>query len=378
VASIHIDNLSKAYGNLVVLQDFSLQIADGEFIVLVGPSGCGKSTTLRILAGLEEASGGEITIDGRDVTNLAPGKRDIAMVFQSYALYPHLTVRRNMGFGLRMRGLPTAEINRRVEEVARTLAIEHLLDRWPKALSGGQRQRVALGRAIVREPQAFLMDEPLSNLDTKLRVRMRAEIIALHRRLGVTTVYVTHDQTEAMTMADRIVIMNEGKIQQIATPERMFAEPANVFVAGFIGSPSMNFLEASVAPDGTASLSLFGQPVPLPHAGLGSQLSSGRVIVGIRPEHIRAGEGRVAFDAPVRLVESLGDEKYVYVEVPPENRTGLTVEEGEGAEDVRSDTLIARLVGSVRMPSDGTIRLSFDPANLHLFDSKTLESIRVR
>ncbi len=233
MAEIVIDRVRKSYGPLTVLKDFSLHVADGEFVVLVGPSGCGKSTMLKILAGLEEATSGTIRIGGREVTDLAPGDRDIAMVFQNYALYPHLTVAANMGFGLKMRGTPAAEITRRVQEAARILDVEHLLERRPRQLSGGQRQRVALGRAIVREPQAFLMDEPLSNLDAKLRVHMRAEIGALHQRLGVTTIYVTHDQIEAMTMANRIVIMRDGEIQQIADPETMFEQPANLFVAGF-------------------------------------------------------------------------------------------------------------------------------------------------
>ncbi|MGI9502747.1 MAG: ABC transporter ATP-binding protein, partial [Geminicoccaceae bacterium] len=222
MASITIENVHKNYGDLNVLKPFSLQIEDGEFVVLVGPSGCGKSTMLKILAGLEPASGGQIFLGDRDVTDLAPGDRDIAMVFQNYALYPHLTVRQNIGFGLKMRRMGGAEIDQRVDAAARTLGVSHLLDRKPRALSGGQRQRVALGRAIVREPQAFLMDEPLSNLDAKLRVHMRAEISALHKRIGVTTVYVTHDQIEAMTMADRVVLMREGVIQQIADPDTLF------------------------------------------------------------------------------------------------------------------------------------------------------------
>ena len=225
MARISIDNVHKNYGDLEVLKPFSLEIEDGEFVVLVGPSGCGKSTVLKILAGLEPASGGQIFLGDRDVTDLAPGDRDIAMVFQNYALYPHLTVRQNIGFGLKMRCMSKAEISERVEAAAKTLGVSHLLDRKPRALSGGQRQRVALGRAIVREPQAFLMDEPLSNLDAKLRVHMRAEISALHKRIGVTTVYVTHDQIEAMTMADRVVLMREGVIQQIADPDTLFSRP---------------------------------------------------------------------------------------------------------------------------------------------------------
>jgi multiple sugar transport system ATP-binding protein len=368
MAGIKIEHVTKSYGNLAVLKDFSLDIADGEFVVLVGPSGCGKSTMLKILAGLEEASSGKVSIGARDVTDLAPGDRDIAMVFQNYALYPHLTVARNMGFGLKMRGTEAAEIERRVAEAAKILGIDHLLDRRPRALSGGQRQRVALGRAIVREPQAFLMDEPLSNLDAKLRVHTRAEISALHKRLGVTTVYVTHDQTEAMTMADRIVIMKDGEVQQIAHPDVMFREPANLFVAGFIGSPGMNFLRSKVAVDGAgAYLTLFGKRVPAPRA---AALAGRDVIIGIRPEHLTAGAGPVAIDVVPRLVESLGSEKYVYVDVPEANRTSEI--RGGGADDERrGDALIARLIDSNKGVVGEPLMLSFDPTRVHLFDAST-------
>ncbi|EIM26318.1 ABC transporter ATP-binding protein [Microvirga lotononidis] len=365
MAGIHIEHVTKSYGQLTVLKDFSLDIADGEFVVFVGPSGCGKSTMLKILAGLEEATTGTIRIGGRDVTDLAPGDRDIAMVFQNYALYPHLTVRKNMGFGLKMRGTAPAEIDRRVTETAKILGVEHLLDRRPKALSGGQRQRVALGRAIVREPQAFLMDEPLSNLDAKLRVHTRAEISALHKRLGVTTIYVTHDQIEAMTMADRIVIMRDGVIQQIASPDTMFRKPENLFVAGFIGSPGMNFFKATVGSgQGGATVRLFGRDVPL-HAP--ASLSGREVVVGLRPEHIVAGQGSVTFPVTPRLVESLGSEKYVYVDVPPENR----VEVARTGDDRRADTIIARLINPEEHAGGGPLTLSFDPARLHLFDAQT-------
>ncbi|MGL4242724.1 MAG: ABC transporter ATP-binding protein [Beijerinckiaceae bacterium] len=360
MAGIIIDRIRKDYGALTVLQDFSLDIADGEFVVLVGPSGCGKSTMLKILAGLEEASAGTISIGGRNVTDLAPGDRDIAMVFQNYALYPHLTVASNMGFGLKMRGMAADAIERRVRDAARILDVEHLLERRPRQLSGGQRQRVALGRAIVREPQAFLMDEPLSNLDAKLRVHMRAEIGALHQRLGVTTIYVTHDQIEAMTMANRIVIMKDGAIQQIADPETMFATPANLFVAGFIGSPGMNFLGAE-ARSGKARL--FGQDVRLPHK------AEGPVTIGLRPEHIAAGPGAVTFSAAPSLVESLGSEKYVYVGAPEENRAPRL--DARGDDDRRGDRLIARLINSGPIRTGEPIQLSFDPGSLHLFDPKS-------
>ncbi|MBM6593654.1 ABC transporter ATP-binding protein [Microvirga pudoricolor] len=374
MAGIRIQNVTKSYGPLAVLKDFSLEIADGEFVVFVGPSGCGKSTMLKILAGLEEASSGTIHIGDRDVTDLAPGDRDIAMVFQNYALYPHLTVRKNMGFGLKMRGTPAAEIDRRVVEAARILGVDHLLDRRPRALSGGQRQRVALGRAIVREPQAFLMDEPLSNLDAKLRVHTRAEISALHKRLGVTTIYVTHDQIEAMTMADRIVIMKDGVIQQIADPDTMFRKPANLFVAGFIGSPGMNFLRSPVTShEGRAAVRLFGQAVALPAP---ASLAGRDVVIGIRPEHIAQGAGPVTVEVAPRLVESLGSEKYIYIDVPEENRTTLA-RTGGTEEERRADTIIARLMNADETSTSGSLRVSFDPSRLHLFDANTQESIQL-
>jgi multiple sugar transport system ATP-binding protein len=372
MAAIRIDNISKAYGAVEVLKDFRLEVKDGEFVVLVGPSGCGKSTMLKILAGLEQASAGEIFIGERDVTDAAPGARDLAMVFQNYALYPHLTVRRNMGFGLKMRRMDRREIDRRVEETARILAIHHLLERRPRELSGGQRQRVALGRAIVREPLAFLMDEPLSNLDAKLRVQMRAEISALHKRLGVTTIYVTHDQTEAMTMADRIVIMREGEIQQIADPDTMYGEPVNLFVAGFIGSPGMNFLSAEVtAGNGAPALKLWHRKVAVPRysQALSSYVGK-RVIAGIRPEHIGRATGSFDFSVVVHLVESLGSEKYVYFGMPPEHQVeGL--EFTQIGEEKRGDLLIARLSDAGPIATDESMELGFDPDRLHLFDAAT-------
>jgi multiple sugar transport system ATP-binding protein len=244
---IVLDQLSKTYqGGVVAVDNVSLTIADGEFLVLVGPSGCGKSTLLRMVAGLEEVTEGSISIDGRDVTDLPPRERDVAMVFQSYALYPHKTVRDNLGYGLKVRRTPKAEIDRRVSDVAKQLGLEELLGRRPAALSGGQRQRVAMGRAIVREPKAFLMDEPLSNLDAKLRVGMRAQLSALHARLRTTTIYVTHDQIEAMTLGERVAVLRDGRIQQVDTPQELYMRPANVFVAAFIGSPAMNLVEADV------------------------------------------------------------------------------------------------------------------------------------
>ncbi|MCK8782296.1 sn-glycerol-3-phosphate ABC transporter ATP-binding protein UgpC [Rhizobium sp. NTR19] len=360
MAIISIQNVYKNYGALNILKEFSLEIADGEFVVLVGPSGCGKSTMLKILAGLEPASGGKIMIGDREVTDLAPGDRDVAMVFQNYALYPHLTVAENIGFGLKMRGTAKDTIAARVTEAAKILAVEHLLHRRPKELSGGQRQRVALGRAIVREPQAFLMDEPLSNLDAKLRVHMRAEISALHQRLGVTTIYVTHDQIEAMTMADRVVIMKDGIIQQIADPDTLFRKPANLFVAGFIGSPGMNFVTAQAAGDNAVSIMGKTIPVALDPAHLKKQT----LVAGIRPEYIRLGEGPVSFEVRPTLVESLGSEQYVYFDAGAQG-----VAEKFRSEEENRKGLIARLQEASHVQVGQPVTLSIDPARLHLFDA---------
>ncbi|MEZ2128098.1 MULTISPECIES: ABC transporter ATP-binding protein [unclassified Sinorhizobium] len=372
MASISIQNVYKNYGALNVLKEFSLEIADGEFVVLVGPSGCGKSTMLKILAGLEAASGGKIVIGGREVTDLAPGDRDIAMVFQNYALYPHLTVAENIGFGLKMRKTPKDEIAGRVLDAAKILAIEHLLGRRPKELSGGQRQRVALGRAIVREPQAFLMDEPLSNLDAKLRVHMRAEISALHQRIGVTTIYVTHDQIEAMTMADRVVIMKDGSIQQIADPDTMFRKPANLFVAGFIGSPGMNFVAAEPV-DGTASIRIMGKTVPVdisPAKLAGSKAAEG-LVAGVRPEYIRLGEGPLSFEVRPTLVESLGSEQYVYFDAGEHG-----VPQRFRSEEESRKGLIARLPEASHLRAGDPVTLSIDPAQIHLFDAQSGKALR--
>src|SRR6478735_4362052 len=277
MATIEIDHVTKVFANgVVAVNDVSLSIDDGEFLVLVGPSGCGKSTLLRMVAGLEEVTEGSILIDGRDVTDLAPRHRDIAMVFQSYALYPHMTVRENLGYGLKVRRAPKQESRERVAEVAQLLGLEELLDRKPAELSGGQRQRVAMGRAIVRQPRAFLMDEPLSNLDAKLRVGMRASLAQLHARLGVTTVYVTHDQTEAMTLGQRVAVLRDGKLVQVAEPQVLYAEPRNLFVASFIGSPAMNLVEASYE-NGAICFGQYRVPVAEPPA-------QERFVLGIRPE----------------------------------------------------------------------------------------------
>jgi len=368
MANISIQNVHKNYGASTVLKEFSLEIEDGEFVVLVGPSGCGKSTILKILAGLEPASGGMIKFGDRDVTDLAPGDRDIAMVFQNYALYPHLTVAQNIGFGLKMRKMPQTEIDKRVMDAARTLAVDAYLHRRPKDLSGGQRQRVALGRAIVREPLAFMMDEPLSNLDAKLRVHMRAEIGALHKRVGVTTVYVTHDQVEAMTMADRVVIMRNGEIQQIADPDTLFQKPDNLFVAGFIGSPGMNFLATCVEQsDNGPIVDLFGKKAPVGNRNLNGVTD---LIVGIRPEHISLGKGPVSFEVRAGLIESLGSEKYVYFDGGDHK-----VNVGSETDDDNSKGLIARVAHSGRLPEGEELTLSFDPADMYLFDPKTEKAL---
>ena len=331
MAEIVLENVTKVYsGDVVALDDVSLRIEDGEFIALVGPSGCGKSTLLRALAGLEEVTSGEISIGGRDVTDLAPRHRDIAMVFQSYALYPHMNVRQNLGYGLKVRRTPKAEIRARVDEVAALLGLDELLERKPAQLSGGQRQRVAMGRAIVREPQAFLMDEPLSNLDAKLRVGMRASLAQLHQSLGVTTVYVTHDQVEAMTLGQRVAVMKDGRILQVDTPQRLYEQPRDLFVAGFIGSPAMNLLEATVDGDDV----VFGQfRVALDGARRPRALQSGRVIVGIRPESFEDAAFAPAelpeIDIEVVVLEELGSDAHVFFRVEAERLTPEVDAEGE-------------------------------------------------
>jgi multiple sugar transport system ATP-binding protein len=305
MARVTLRNVSKSFGDVEVVRGVSAEIGDGEFVVLVGPSGCGKSTLLRLIAGLEEVTGGEVEVDGAVVNDVPSKDRDIAMVFQSYALYPHMTVAENMGFSLRLRGARKDEIERRVAEAAASLDVTHLLGRYPRALSGGQRQRVAMGRAIVRSPRIFLFDEPLSNLDAKLRVQMRSELRELHQRLGVTSIYVTHDQIEAMTMADRIIVLRDGRVEQAGRPLDLFDRPANAFVAGFIGSPAMNFLPGTLEGGGLRLRdgTLLGLPAP-------ARLAPGRqVTLGIRPEHLalrQAGSG--GLPAKVRVAEPTGSE----------------------------------------------------------------------
>ena len=374
MATVSLKNIYKIYDNSVTaVSDFNLEIADKEFIVLVGPSGCGKSTTLRMVAGLEDISKGELYIDGKLVNDVEPKDRDIAMVFQSYALYPHMTVRENMAFPLKLRKVDKQEINRRVQQAAEILDIVQYLDRKPKALSGGQRQRVAIGRAIVREPKVLLMDEPLSNLDAKLRNQMRAELIKLRQRIDTTFIYVTHDQTEAMTLGDRIVIMKDGVVQQIGTPQEVFDTPNNLFVAGFIGTPQMNFFRGSLEKAGEgyqiqcmgAVLSLTPeQAARLAQKGQGS----GEVIVGVRPEHIQLqAQEENAISATVEVSELMGSEVYLHA----------VVGSGEAAQDVvmriPTTDLPAQYRGNV--PYGTQMHFTFSSQLVHLFDPATEKSL---
>ena len=374
MASLSLRNVYKRYpGGVTAVIDFNLEIKDKEFIVFVGPSGCGKSTTLRMVAGLEEISDGEIYIGDRLINDVAPKDRDIAMVFQNYALYPHMTVFDNMAFGLKLRKTPKDEIRRRVEEAARILDIEHLLERKPKALSGGQRQRVALGRAIVREPKVFLLDEPLSNLDAKLRAQMRTEISKLHQRLGTTFIYVTHDQTEAMTMASRIVVMKSGVVQQVDTPQKLYLYPANLFVAGFIGSPQMNFIDAVILKDGDKYFVEFGSEDTKTRAGVKYKLElpasknnencldayvGKEVIMGIRPEDVYNEEDLLEkfkdgiVEADVEVTELMGAETYLYMNC-----------EGQSINARVAPTNTAR-------PGD-KIKIAIETQKIHLFDKDT-------
>ncbi len=313
MASISLRHLRKTYGSTEVIHDLSIDIRDGEFVALVGPSGCGKSTLLRMVAGLEPITAGEIRLGDRLINDVAPRDRNIAMVFQNYALYPHMTVAQNLGFSLKLQGLAKAEIARRVQAVAETLGLSAVLDRTPRRLSGGQRQRVAMGRAIVRQPEAFLFDEPLSNLDAKLRVQMRTEIKALHQRLGTTTLYVTHDQVEAMTMADRIVVLKDGVVEQSGVPLELYDRPRNAFVAGFIGSPAMNFLRGRVQRDGPPSI-LTDDGLRLPLARAPEAMHGHEVLYGVRPEHFTLGEGD-ALEAGVVVVEPTGSETLIAAKV---------------------------------------------------------------
>lgn len=365
MARLELRNVVKSYGIYEAVRGVSLDIRDKEFVVFVGPSGCGKSTTLRMIAGLEHISGGEIVIDDRTVNRLGPGKRDIAMVFQNYALYPHMTVRENISFCLEQQRLSRSEIEKRIAGAAETLHITELLDRRPGQLSGGQRQRVAMGRAIVRNPKVFLFDEPLSNLDAKLRVRMRTEIKRLHQLLPTTTVYVTHDQVEAMTMADRVVVMNQGLVEQMGEPQELYRKPVSKFVAGFIGSPSMNFLPARLLADGDGLVIILDDgsrlAVPPEKAALFGHHAGKEVTFGIRPESISSRqqrEGWVPFDAPVDLVEPLGATTMVYFNV---GQSGVCASiEPEGAPKAAAN-----------------VPLSINMNQMHLFDTKTERSLAI-
>jgi multiple sugar transport system ATP-binding protein len=358
MAQVVLKDLNKKFDEVHAVRDVNLHVRDKEFIVLVGPSGCGKSTTLRMIAGLEEVTSGEIVIGDRVVNDLPPKDRDIAMVFQNYALYPHMTVYDNMAFGLRMRKFPKHEIDKRVREAAEILGIQDLLKRKPRQLSGGQRQRVAVGRAIVRHPQVFLFDEPLSNLDAKLRVQMRVELKRLHERLETTAIYVTHDQVEAMTLGDRVVVMRDGWIQQVGEPLELYSRPANRFVAGFIGSPAMNFVDVTVkdaAGDLWAETTGLRVKVPAEQRERLRPYTGRTVTLGVRPEDLHlgdSGDGDHAFDAVVEVVEPLGSEILLDVKAGPH-------------------TMVARVDPGVRVKVHEQIRLALDPARIHFFDSRT-------
>ena len=365
MANVVLDRVNKAFGDVRALNDLSLEVQDREFLVLVGPSGCGKSTALRLVAGLEEASSGDIYIGERRVTDLPPKDRDIAMVFQSYALYPHMTVFDNMAFALKLRKRPNAEIRERVQNTAAVLGLESLLERTPRQLSGGQRQRVALGRAIVREPLVFLMDEPLSNLDAKLRVQTRAELIKLHRRLKTTVIYVTHDQVEAMTMGSRIAVMRDGVLQQLDTPQVLYDRPVNTFVAGFIGSPSMNFFDGQIVRDGESLFAVANsvrlEIPPIQHDQLRNQVGR-EVIFGVRPEHIHhpferpnSAPGQRA-SLNVEVIEPLGSELLVYLASA-------------------SHEFTARMGPETPVRTGENVEAVFDTHKLHVFDRETEKAI---
>ena len=367
MASLSLTNICKKYPNgFEAVKNFNLQIEDKEFIIFVGPSGCGKSTTLRMIAGLEDISSGELKIGDRVVNDVEPKDRDIAMVFQNYALYPHMSVYDNMAFGLKLRKVPKDEIDKMVKEAAKILDLTALLDRKPKALSGGQRQRVAMGRAIVRNPQVFLMDEPLSNLDAKLRVQMRIEIAKLHQRLGTTIIYVTHDQTEAMTLGDRIVVMKDGVIQQVDTPQNLYEKPANLFVAGFMGSPQMNFLDAEVKVDGDAAcLVIGGKSIPLPPAKAKAVIDGGydgkTVTFGIRPEDVYDSQmfienAKCVFESNIKVYELLGAEVYLYF-------------------DLEEFPITARVDSRTTARPGDTVKFAFDVEKIHIFDKETEQTI---
>jgi multiple sugar transport system ATP-binding protein len=385
MAEIVLDNVSKRFSDgYEAVKDMSLDVKDGEFMILVGPSGCGKSTALRMIAGLEDITEGQLRIGERVVNDMAPRDRDIAMVFQSYALYPHMTVRENMAFPLKLAGVDDAEINQKVESAAEILDLVQHLDRKPANLSGGQRQRVAMGRAIVRDPQAFLMDEPLSNLDAKLRVQMRTEVAKIQSDLGTTTVYVTHDQTEAMTLGDRVAVMRAGVLQQVDVPGELYEHPANIFVAGFIGSPAMNFLPARIE-NQTVKLPIGDLPLP---AGVGGDAAGKTLVAGIRPESFEdaalIGDARsrgVTFRAKIDVVESLGAEKFAHFAVGGEGVESAQLEElaeDAGLHETPSGgegDVVARLEAASQIKRGDEAELWVDTSRLHLFDADTGQSL---
>jgi multiple sugar transport system ATP-binding protein len=357
MASVSLKKLDKSYGALRIVKGIDLEIADGEFVVLVGPSGCGKSTTLRMIAGLENISGGEILIGDRVVNRLPPRERDIAMVFQDYALYPHKTVRENMGFSLKVRGIAGTEANKRIDEAAEILGISHLLDRRPGQLSGGQRQRVAMGRAIVRRPQVFLFDEPLSNLDAKLRGQVRTEIKRLHQQIGTTIVYVTHDQVEAMTLADRIVILRGGEIEQVGTPDDVYNRPHSVFVGGFVGSPAMNFAGASISGERLVFRDGNFLPAGALKSGRAAAMEGREMMVGIRPEHfVPANASDIQISVKVQVVEPLGSDTLVHFAMGQE-------------------VLTARMPPDIRLRPGEDLKLGVDPSKVHLFDAASQKAV---
>ncbi len=384
MGQIVIENVRKEFaGGVVAVDDVSLAIGEGEFMVLVGPSGCGKTTLLRSIGGLEKVTGGRIMIGDRDVTRVAPAARDVAMVFQNYALYPHMTVRKNLGYGLRVRRTPKKEIAQRVGEVAKMLGLDELLDRRPGALSGGQQQRVAMGRAIIREPAAFLMDEPLSNLDAKLRVTMRTSLQKLHSQLKTTTVYVTHDQVEAMTLGERVAVMHDGRIQQVDVPQRLYEEPTNIFVAAFIGSPAMNLVSATLTGD---TVSFGSITLPLDRDRRPPAPPDGRVVLGLRPEAFEdtafAQPDLPQVEVRVEVVEELGSDAFLFFEVdaPP-----VIVEEALSDEGEEETTLLAdgrdRALFGARVDArtaakvGDPIKLAVDPSRFYFFSSETGESL---
>ena len=391
MSEIVLDGVTKTFADgFEAVKDMDLDIQDGEFMILVGPSGCGKSTALRMIAGLEDISRGEVKIGGETVNDRSPKDRDIAMVFQNYALYPHMTVRENMGFALKLAGVDKSEIDKKVEEAARTLDLEQHLDRRPANLSGGQRQRVAMGRAIVRDPKAFLMDEPLSNLDAKLRVQMRTEVAKLQSKLETTTVYVTHDQTEAMTLGDRVAVMRAGALQQVGTPAELYDNPVNLFVAGFIGSPAMNFMPGEIA---SGKLVLPIGEVDLDKLDI--EHHDGQVIVGLRPENFEdvevigdlKEERGIVFEAEIDLVESLGSDLYAYFHIESEgvqsDQLADIVEESldeTGAGEIREghEQIVARLDPTSKVKRRETAQLWADTAKLHLFDPESGESLTTK